>query len=174
MKRQSKEQSVRTNSKAEREEQEQNRIVNAAFEAGFAKAVPKRGANRPQSKDVLPKTIEARCTRIADAVVPEYNSDSYSCTGTIAKRWQAAWDAACISNGYEPKTVVQTMGRRKCCVNPLSSKMCELGTRGCIVEGHDGHGKDPNAGSANAPHKAGVRRGTSERSEDHSERSPRR
>lgn len=54
---------------------------------------------------LLPKSIEARCTKIANAVVPEYNNGSYSCTGIIAKRWQAAWDAACISIGYEPKAV---------------------------------------------------------------------
>lgn len=39
--------------------------------------------------------LEARCTQIADGVVPEYRiGRSYSCTGTIAKRWQAAWDGA--------------------------------------------------------------------------------
>jgi hypothetical protein len=39
---------------------------------------------------------EKHCTTIADRVVPEYRngSRSYSCNGTVAKRWQAAWDAA--------------------------------------------------------------------------------
>lgn len=49
--------------------------------------------------------ITARCTQIADAVVPEYRAGkrSYSCTGRVAKRWQAAWDGACIALGREPK-----------------------------------------------------------------------
>ena len=49
--------------------------------------------------------ITARCTQIADAAVPEYRDGkrSYSCTGRVAKRWQAAWDGACIALGREPK-----------------------------------------------------------------------
>lgn len=49
--------------------------------------------------------ITARCTQIADAVVPEYRDGkrSYSCTGLVAKRWQAAWDGACIALDREPK-----------------------------------------------------------------------
>jgi hypothetical protein len=48
--------------------------------------------------------ITARCTQIADAVVPEYRNGkrSYSCTGRVAKRWQAAWDGACIALGRSP------------------------------------------------------------------------
>jgi hypothetical protein len=44
----------------------------------------------------MPDEIGKRCTQIADAVVPEYRGGkrSYSCTGTVAKRWQAAWDGA--------------------------------------------------------------------------------
>ena len=53
----------------------------------------------------LPGSIEASCTQIADAVVPAYRkaNRSYSCTGTIAKRWQAAWDGACIALGHDPQ-----------------------------------------------------------------------
>lgn len=48
--------------------------------------------------------ITERCTQIADAVVPEYRGKrSYSCTGRVAQRWQAAWDGACIALGREPK-----------------------------------------------------------------------
>ena len=49
--------------------------------------------------------VTARCTQIADAVVPEYRDGkrSYSCTGRVAERWQAAWDGACIALGREPK-----------------------------------------------------------------------
>lgn len=40
-----------------------------------------------------------QCSRIADQVVPEYRGGarSYSCTGTIAKRWNAAYEAAKIA-----------------------------------------------------------------------------
>ena len=53
----------------------------------------------------LNDAITERCTQIADAVVPEYRAGkrSYSCTGRVAKRWQAAWDGACIALGREPK-----------------------------------------------------------------------
>ena len=49
--------------------------------------------------------VTARCTQIADAVVPEYRAGkrSYTCTGRVAKRWQAAWEGACIALGREPK-----------------------------------------------------------------------
>ena len=49
--------------------------------------------------------LNRRCTQIADRVVPEYRAGrkSYSCTGGVAKRWQAAWDGACIALGYDPK-----------------------------------------------------------------------
>ena len=49
--------------------------------------------------------ITVRCTQIADAVVPVYRDGkrSYSCTGRVAKQWQAAWDGACIALGREPK-----------------------------------------------------------------------
>lgn len=52
----------------------------------------------------LPVSIAERCTQIADAVVPTYRGPGpYSCTGAIAKRWQAAWDGACIALGHSPK-----------------------------------------------------------------------
>jgi hypothetical protein len=49
--------------------------------------------------------LAARCTQIADTVVPKFRDGkkSYSCTGSVAKRWQTAWDAACIALGYDPK-----------------------------------------------------------------------
>jgi hypothetical protein len=53
------------------------------------------------------QSTEDRCTEIADQVVPQYRDDNqrqpgYSCTGIYAKRWQAAWDAACIALGGDP------------------------------------------------------------------------
>lgn len=49
--------------------------------------------------------IVAHCTKIADEVVPEYRTGrrDYSCTGHVAKRWQAAWDGACIALGHTPR-----------------------------------------------------------------------
>ena len=46
-----------------------------------------------------------RCSEIADKIVPQYRNGqrSYSCRGTIAKRWQAAWDAAYLALGGDPK-----------------------------------------------------------------------
>ncbi|MEG3175862.1 hypothetical protein U1872_06440 [Sphingomonas sp. RB3P16] len=51
-----------------------------------------------------------RCTEIADQVEPKYRTyddklhqPGYSCTGHTAKRWQAAWDGACIALGGDPK-----------------------------------------------------------------------
>ena len=54
------------------------------------------------------ESLPDACTRIADQVVPQYRDDNqrqpgYSCTGIYAKRWQAAWDAACIALGGDPK-----------------------------------------------------------------------
>jgi hypothetical protein len=50
-------------------------------------------------------SIAARCTQVADAVVPQYRGGkkSYSCTGTVARHWQAAWDGACIALGGDPQ-----------------------------------------------------------------------
>jgi hypothetical protein len=45
-----------------------------------------------------------RCTQIADKVVPQYRYGNYGCTGILAKRWQAAWDAACLALGHDPAT----------------------------------------------------------------------
>jgi len=49
--------------------------------------------------------IAARCTQIADEIVPEYRGSErgYSCTGSVAKRWQAAWDGACAALGHNPE-----------------------------------------------------------------------
>lgn len=52
------------------------------------------------------ETISRQCSAIADTVVPEYRpvKPPYpSCTSTTAKRRQAAWDAACIALGGDPK-----------------------------------------------------------------------
>ena len=45
-----------------------------------------------------------RCTEIADQVEPRYRCGprSYSCTGHVAKLWQAAWDGACVALGGNP------------------------------------------------------------------------
>lgn len=45
------------------------------------------------------------CTEVADQVVPEYRDGRhrYSCASRVAKRWQAAWDGACVALGHEPK-----------------------------------------------------------------------
>jgi len=45
------------------------------------------------------KTTAARCSLIADTIVPEYRNGKrrYSCTSIVAKRWQAAWDGARIA-----------------------------------------------------------------------------
>lgn len=49
-------------------------------------------------------TFAARCTLVADQVVPEYRRGprSYACTSPVAKRWQAAWDGACVALGQDP------------------------------------------------------------------------
>ena len=47
--------------------------------------------------------IGGRCAEIADQVVPEYRGGKpRSCTGHYAKRWQAAWDGACVALGGDP------------------------------------------------------------------------
>ncbi len=50
--------------------------------------------------------VATRCTEIADTVVPEYRSGSShpSCTSPTAKRWQAAWDGACVALGRDPES----------------------------------------------------------------------
>lgn len=60
----------------------------------------------------LPTDLDTRCTEIADRAVPEYRSQQshgryYSCTGHTAKRWQAAWDGACLALGGDPKEFVK-------------------------------------------------------------------
>ena len=61
--------------------------------------------SRVKRTPTLPRSIEARCTQIADAVVPAYRTAgrALSCTGTIAKRWQAAWDGACLALAHDPQ-----------------------------------------------------------------------
>lgn len=47
--------------------------------------------------------LTGRCSKIADQVVPEYRGGKpRSCTGHYAKRWQAAWDGACVALGGDP------------------------------------------------------------------------
>jgi hypothetical protein len=55
-------------------------------------------------KDIV--KLNMRCTQIADRCVPEYRGGkkSYSCTGVVANRWQAAWEAACTALGHDPAT----------------------------------------------------------------------
>lgn len=50
------------------------------------------------------KALADRCTQIADRIVPEYRGGKkgYACTGVVAKRWQAAWDGACVALGASP------------------------------------------------------------------------
>jgi hypothetical protein len=66
-------------------------------------------------KDIA--ALNTRCTQIADQVVPEYRArnKSYSCTGGMAKRWQAAWDGACAALGYNPKKVIDTERQVRAC-----------------------------------------------------------
>jgi hypothetical protein len=54
---------------------------------------------------VIKPELGTICTQIADTVVPKFRDGkkSYSCTGSVAKRWQAAWDGACIALGYDSK-----------------------------------------------------------------------
>lgn len=50
------------------------------------------------------KLAMQRATDIADKLVPKYRSPPfsyYSCTGTIAQQWQAAWDGAIEALGYD-------------------------------------------------------------------------
>jgi len=51
------------------------------------------------------KTVAARCSLIADTIVPEYRNGKrrYSCTSIVAKRWLAAWDGARMAQVRAPK-----------------------------------------------------------------------
>lgn len=51
-----------------------------------------------------PKALDQRCTEIADKAVPAYRSGErhYACTGHIARKWEAAWNGACIALGGDP------------------------------------------------------------------------
>lgn len=62
-------------------------------------------ATKQDLQEALKAARARRCTEIADMVVPEYRSGvrAYSCTGLYAKRWQAAWDGACVTLGSDPK-----------------------------------------------------------------------
>jgi hypothetical protein len=50
-------------------------------------------------------SIDDRCSQFANVIVPEFKggNKSYSCTGDVAKRWQAAWDGACMALGHDPR-----------------------------------------------------------------------
>lgn len=57
------------------------------------------------SKNERAAALPFRCTEIADQAVPEYRAADArhsGCTSHTAKRWQAAWDAACIALGGDP------------------------------------------------------------------------
>lgn len=41
-----------------------------------------------------PNGLQRKCAEIANAIVPEYETGNYSCTGMYAKRWNAAYEAA--------------------------------------------------------------------------------
>lgn len=61
--------------------------------SGFVVPIP---SQRPPLTEI--------CTVVADAVVPRYRQNPPpSCTGHHAKRWQAAWDGACLALGGNPK-----------------------------------------------------------------------
>lgn len=49
--------------------------------------------------------LARHCTMIADLAVPAYRSGvkSYGCASHTAKRWQAAWDGACLALGGRPE-----------------------------------------------------------------------
>lgn len=49
--------------------------------------------------------LAIRCTEIADQVEPNFRRwlhDRNSCVSDTPKRWQAAWDAACIALSGDP------------------------------------------------------------------------
>lgn len=57
-------------------------------------------------------TIAERCTQIANQVVPRYRTGKpLSCTGQVARMWQAAWDGACRALGGDPARYVNTTGK---------------------------------------------------------------
>jgi hypothetical protein len=49
--------------------------------------------------------LNTRCAQIADRLVPQYRDGgkNYSCHGGVARRWQAAFEGACIAFGHDPK-----------------------------------------------------------------------
>lgn len=61
--------------------------------------------DQPKREPDAAVSMDDRCTQCADAIVPEYRhgNKAYGCTGTVAKRWQAAWDGACMALGHDPK-----------------------------------------------------------------------
>jgi hypothetical protein len=55
------------------------------------------------------QAIANLCTGIADKVEPDYRTGApRSCTGYIARRWQAAWDGACLAIGGDPASYRRT------------------------------------------------------------------
>ncbi len=54
--------------------------------------------------------IERCCAEIADKIVPRYRDRTkppLPCHGDVAKKWQAAWDGACIALGADPKRLMK-------------------------------------------------------------------
>jgi hypothetical protein len=77
------------------------------------------------------KAIADRCTLIADKVVPKYRAagGNYGCTGIMAKRWQAAWDAACIALGHDPD-IIATMDSPATRETDAESDLADLAAEG--------------------------------------------
>lgn len=85
-----------------------------AFEGRETAARQARASIQPDEKGLSwvdqqqqQQQVSTRCTEIADQVVPKYRNvdgPTYPCHGTVAKRWQAAWDGACIALGLDPET----------------------------------------------------------------------
>jgi len=55
-------------------------------------------------QEYTPAPIKERCSQIADVVVPTFRcAPGGRCTRPTAKRWQAAWEGACLAFGHSPK-----------------------------------------------------------------------
>lgn len=91
------------------------RFTGRFVEGGYVASLPERQRESEIVAVLLPGEAwikpadddrATRCTEIADQVVPEYRADNARHTGCgthTAKRWQAAWDGACIALGGDPK-----------------------------------------------------------------------
>lgn len=77
-------------------------------------------------------TLDKQCLAAADTIVPEYRGKpGYSCTGQVAKRWQAAYDAARLVLGAAPAQCSETsLGPVPKCPAFQLKEDCE---RGCAL-----------------------------------------